>query len=99
MRGDLMGRIGTLEGRVAELERTLSIKDAQHSAEMAVMRHTLNNETASLEAFLLLARNNPDRLQDIVPQIMEMRERGKSNIAREKGAIAGAQISGATGPA
>jgi hypothetical protein len=92
MRGDLLGRIDALEKRVRELERELAAKDSQHNAEMAISRHSLANEKASLDAFLLLAKNNPDRLQDIVPQIMEMREAGRLAIAAERGAMAGARI-------
>lgn len=94
MRGDLMRRIGELEGRITYLETLLARENAEHTAAMQVLRHDLANESASLDAFILLAEANPDKVIELLPKIKEMRERRKMRLAAEKGAMAGALMAG-----
>lgn len=95
MQTRLMARVSELEARVKELEKALGYKEAKHAADSQILRHELANESASFEALALLAKTNPDRIAELLPEVMEMRERGKQRIALEKGAIAGASISAA----
>lgn len=97
MRGDLLARINVLEAKISELEASLARKEAQHSAELQVLRHDLGNESASLDAFIMLVEANPERVMEALPKIKDMRERRKLRIATEKGAMAGASIAAAGG--
>ncbi len=99
MRGDLMARIGHLETRIADLEKLLSQEQARHAAEMEDVRHELSNETASLDAFILLAEANPARVLEQLPKIKEMRARHKERVAMRRGIREGAVIAATTGSA
>lgn len=94
MRGDLLARITLLESRIGDLESQLNREQARHAGEIQVLRHELGNESASLDAFILLAEANPDKVLQALPRIKEMRERRKIRIATEKGAMAGANMAG-----
>ena len=95
LRGDLLGRITTLESRVVDLEKMLSQEQANHAAQMQVMRHQLANETASLDSLLDLLEINPNKVLESVTMIKERRARNKLALATEKGAQAGARMAGA----
>ncbi len=99
LRQDLMKRVTELEARVKELEILLAREQAQHAGESQILRHQFANEAAALDAFILLAEANPDRVVEQIPKIKEMREIGRQRIALEKGAMAGAKVAAATGGA
>jgi hypothetical protein len=92
LRTSLLARVSELEARVKDLEKLLGLREAKHAAESQVLRHRLANEEAALDACILLAEANPDRIIELLPKIKEMREAGRQRIALEKGAIAGAQV-------
>lgn len=94
LRGDLIARINSLETRIADLEKLLALEQQRHAAELEDVRHELNNETASLDAFILLAEANPDRVIEQLPKIKEMRARHRERVALRRGAKAGAQMQG-----
>ena len=96
LRTTLMTRVSELEARVRELEKLISQKEASHAAKEQFLRHQFANESATLDAFILLAESNPDRIFEHIPRIKEMREAGRQRVAIEKGAAAGAAIA-ATG--
>lgn len=89
LRGVLMGRVNELETRVADLERLLAKEQASHAVEISDLQHDLRNETACLDAFLLLAEANPDNVLEHIPRIKEMRERHKQRVALKVGAREG----------
>jgi len=92
LRSDLLGRIGTLERHVATLEAKLSEDQERHAAEMQIMRHRLNNETAALDALLLLLEAAPEKVAENISRIKEMRHARAQVAALESGAMAGAAI-------
>ncbi len=86
-----LARIASLEARITDLEKNLGREQAQRG----VLEHQLAQESHSLDMLLMLARNDPDRIVELLPQIEEARDKGRQRIALEKGAMAGAQIGGA----
>lgn len=86
-----------MRDRIEKLEARAEQKDAEHEAEIRVMRHRLNNVTSCLDALLLLLKTSPDKAAEHVGLITEMRERQMAAEAAEKGAIAGARVAAATG--
>ncbi len=90
LRGDLMGRIASLETRISDLEKMLANEQAKHAGEIQVLRHQLTNETSSLDALLTLLEVNPEKVVQSVTLIKEQRSRNKAAISLEKGAMAGA---------
>jgi hypothetical protein len=97
MRAELMARIATLEGRVKELEKLVSQKDANHAAREQFLRHELANESMALDAALVMLKISPDRIEQVIDQVTEMREAGRQRISMEKGAAAGAVIAASGG--
>lgn len=92
MRGEFLGRIRELEDRIKELEKLVNKKDATHAAREQFLRHEMANESAALDAALAMLKINPDRVSEIVEQVVKMRDAGRQRIALEKGAAAGAAI-------
>jgi hypothetical protein len=91
LRGDLLARVGALEAEVIELRKALERERHRHADEMEDVRHELNNETQSLDAFILLAEANPERVIDQLPKIKEMRARHRERVALRRGARSAAQ--------
>lgn len=92
LRADLLARVAQLETRIESLEKLLTQREAEHAVELADVRHELANETQSLDAFILLAEANPDRVIDQLPKIKEMRTRHKERVALRRGVMARASI-------
>lgn len=78
--------------RVEKLERKLDEKEAQHTAEMAIMRHRVNNSDQCLDALLLLLEQSPGKVREAVAMIKEMRARQREAEATEKAAFHAANI-------
>jgi len=97
MRSDLMGRVRELEERVKELEKLVSLKEANHAAREQFMRHQLANEEAALDAALAMLKISPESIDSIITEVTAMREAGRQRIALEKGAAAGAMVARAGG--
>lgn len=89
LRTDLLARVATLELEIIELRKALDQKDRQHEAEMRVVRHQLGNETASIEALLMLLETAPDKVAASIDRIKAMRAQRAQNIAIEKAGIFG----------
>lgn len=80
-----------LEERAEEMaEMRKQIKALQ--AERAVDRHRLNNVTQCLDALLLLLETAPERAQEHVARIRQMRADQMKAEALEKGAVHAATI-------
>lgn len=105
LRADLLGQISKLNDRHDALEREmreererceveLQAMRAQHSAEIQVLRHRLNNETMSLDALLMLMEAAPDRVSENIAKIKDLRAERARTIALEQGALAGAKVAG-----
>ncbi len=89
LRTDLLARISQLETQVGAMETAQTEERERHQAEMQILRHRLNNETASLDALLLLLETNPDRTIESIAKIKELRAVKAQQIALEQGAMAG----------
>lgn len=81
-----------LAERVTSLESKLEKKDADHMAEMAIMRHRLNNVTACLDALLLLIEQDPAKASEAAEKIRRMRAGQLTAEATERGAVSAAKI-------
>src|SRR5579859_2162614 len=94
LRTDLLKRIAELETHVATLENNISAERDRHAAEMSIIRHRLNNETASLDALLLLLEVAPEKLTENIALIKEMRANRANAVALEQGAASAAAAGG-----
>lgn len=81
-----------LLARVEKLESTLERERARHDAERALDRHRLNNVTQCFDAIILMLEATPERAQEIVTRIKEMRSTQMRAEALEKAAIHAAEI-------
>lgn len=85
LRGDLMGRIVSLEKHVERLEDQIGRERERHNTEMSLQRHALNNERMSLDALLMLLETNPDKAAQAVTLIKENRAQRAAALAIERG--------------
>jgi hypothetical protein len=90
LRSDLLHRVETLERKLEE-------KEAIHAAEMAIMRHRVNNSDQCLDALLLLIEQSPAKVKEAVAKIKEMRRTQREAEAAEKAALLSANIARAGG--
>lgn len=90
LRTDLLARIDHLEKQLSAMEVQMEAERTRHTTEVQIIRHRLNNETASLDALLLLLEVAPDKLTDNITLIKEMRATRANAVALEQGAAAGA---------
>jgi len=86
LRKDLLKRVETLERKLDE-ERAI------HEAQIAIMRHRLNNSDQCIDALLMLLETSPDKVSEAVGMIKEMRARQREAEAQEKAAFHAAKIS------
>ncbi len=102
-RDDLTDRVTKLEEKLEtqriHYEARLELERAQHTAELAIMRHRMNNLDQCLNAFFMLLEASPDKAAAHVAKIREMRGRQEAAEAAEKGAVSAARITAATPPA
>jgi hypothetical protein len=90
LRSDLLHRVETLERKLEE-------KEAIHAAEMAIMRHRVNNSDQCLDALLLLIEQSPGKVKEAVTKIKEMRRVQREAEAAEKATLLAANIARAGG--
>lgn len=98
-RADIEGmgkRIVDLEERLdrqnASHEAKIEQERAQHSAELQIMRHRMNNLDQCLTMLLALIELDPERARESAARVRQMRERQEANETAEKSAIAAARI-------
>lgn len=84
----LWTRITELERRTSELEKLLAREQSRNGD----LEHDLANETASLDAFLLLAERDPKKVMEQIPTIREMRRQHKERVAIKRGQREGVAI-------
>lgn len=92
LNAQLTARVNKLE---ADLDRERAGRERMHAeneALLAITRHRLNNMAQCLDALLLLLEQSPDRAQEAVVKIKEMRARQEANEMAEKAAVAVARI-------
>lgn len=92
----LLGRITQLETQLNAMELHIEAERQRHAKEIQIIRHRLNNETASLDALLLLLEVAPDKLTDNIALIKQMRESRANALALEQGAALAAGLTGET---
>jgi hypothetical protein len=78
--------------RLARMEKAFDRQQIRHNAERALDRHRLNNINACFDALLLLLKANPDKAQEAVVMIEEMRAKQILAEAEEKAIIRAAEI-------
>lgn len=95
----LMARVDALEKQVSDLQKELREKEDRHDAEMQVARHQSNNDRQVLDMMIYFLKANidkfaadPEALRKHIEEIEVMREQGRTRIALEKGAQAGARV-------
>lgn len=81
--------------RVERLERTLESERAIHKAERSLDRHRLNNVTQCFDALLLLIEMAPEKANEAVQKIKDMRAVQLKAEAEEKALIRMAEIAAA----
>lgn len=85
LRKDLLARLLAVEVRLASVEADNVRLRELHAGEMTIMRHKLANETASLDALLMLLAAVPDKVNDHIERIKQMRDERARNVAIETG--------------
>lgn len=94
LRSDLLQRVDELESEVRALRQAFDRERDRHAMVEADLRHDLNNETASFDAFLLLAEANPEKVLEQIPRIKEMRSAHRDRVAVKRGYREGAKMAG-----
>lgn len=92
LRKDLLLRVENLERTLDVERRNREAERARHEAQMALMRHRLNNSDQCLDALLMLIETSPEKVADAVRMIKEMRGRQRAEEALEKAALHTAEI-------
>ena len=92
----MSGRIDDLEARLDRqttfYEAKLDSERANHGAEIASMRHRMNNLDQCLTMLLMLIEQDPDKAREAATRVRSMRERQEANESAEKAAIGAAKI-------
>ena len=83
LRADMVHRIDKLESQVLGLETENQRQREKYEAAMRIMSHKLANETASLDALLMLLEAAPGKLSEHVDRIKSMRAERARNVAIE----------------
>jgi hypothetical protein len=100
LRDDLLARVDKLEVRL-DKERDnhaaeVATMHAEYDADMAVMRHRVNNLTQCFEGFVMMLKKSEDpETRRVVETVMEMRARQLAAEAEEKARVASAKIEAA----
>ena len=92
IRDSLMHRVETLEARVVTLEAVNLRQREQYEAEIRIMRHRLNNESATFDMLLMLIEAAPLKITDHVDRIKKMRFERAQNVAIESGAMVASSV-------
>lgn len=79
-------------GRIEKLEARLDEQRVSYEAEVKILRHQVNNLNSCLDAILLLIEAAPERAQEHVARIREMRAEQNKAEAAEKAAVTSAKI-------
>ncbi|SEN16623.1 hypothetical protein SAMN05192583_2113 [Sphingomonas gellani] len=105
-RADMEGmgkRIAELEARLdrqtTSHEAKLEQERVQHGAELAIMRHRMNNLDQCLTMLLMLIEQDSEKAREAAARVRAMRERQEANEAAEKAAIHAASITAKAEPA
>lgn len=88
----LWAEINKLRAEARAEQEKYGLRIAEMEATIADLRHDLANETASLDAFLLLAETSPERVIHHLPRIREERRHHKERMAMKRGIREGAMI-------
>lgn len=80
------------DARLEKMERKLERQQLRHNAERALDRHRLNNIQQCFDSLLLLVEMNPDKANEVVTRIKEMRAAQIVAEAEEKAIIRAAEI-------
>jgi hypothetical protein len=91
--------VDTLTERLARVEADQARERALCDANLAVLRHRLNNALQLFEGLLMVIEAAPDKAADYVSKIKERRAQQEQAEATEKAAIQAAIIAAAGGPA
>ena len=84
-----------MESQRLSYESRLETERVQHAADLAVMRHRMNNLDQCLTMLLMLIEQDPEKAREAASKVREMRLRQEAAEAAEKGAISGAKIAAA----
>lgn len=86
LRVDLLRRVGELEDEVKQLRKSLDRARMSHAAEMMDMLHDLSNESAQLDAAIMLAEHSPETLIAQLPRIRQQRDQHRERLVVKRGA-------------
>ena len=92
LRTDLLDRVETLERRIETMTATHAAERELHAAELALVRHRMNNESASMDALVGMLEMNPDIKPETIKRITDSRARAAEAFANEMNAITTARI-------
>ena len=92
LRETLLGRVETLEKRIEAMTAQHAAKEELHAAELALVRHRMNNESASMDALVGMLEANPNIPPETIKRITDSRARAAEAFATEMNAITMARI-------
>lgn len=87
LREDLLDRIKTLETRVDSVSSQGVAREEIHAAEIAVLRHRLNGESATVDALISLLEGNPNFPPETLKRITDSRARQLDQFNTEMNTI------------
>ncbi len=90
--------VETLNGRIAKLEQDQVRERALCEAQMAVLRHRLNNALQLFEGLLMVMEAAPEKAAEYVSKIKERRAQQEQAEATEKAAIQAAYLAASNTP-
>lgn len=86
------GEVARLTERVISLEGKLDRQEARHEAQLTLLRHQLANERQATDAFLMLLKATPDKVDEVIRIVSEMREKNQRLAAVENATLNAATI-------
>jgi transposase len=102
LRDDLIARVTRLEERLesqrVQYESRIEHERVTHAADLALIRHRMNNLDQCLTMILALIEANPAEANKAAARVREMRKAQELSEATEKGAIHAAKIASAPAP-
>lgn len=92
LRETLLGRVESLEARLYTMTAQHAAERELHAAELALVRHRMNNESASMDALVGMLETNPNIPPDTIKRITDSRAAAAAAFANEMNAITTARI-------
>lgn len=92
LRETLLARVESLEARLDTINAQHAAERELHAAELALVRHRMSNESASMDALVGMLETNPNIPPETIKRITDSRAAASTAFANEMNAITTARI-------